>query len=242
MSKKVTAGRDYLGSFAPQFAALNDDVLFGQVWSREKELSARDRSLITVAALMGAGILDQSLRGHLETAKANGITKDEIVEVITQLAFYTGWPKGWAVFAQAMEVWKDDEEPETAEPAGLFERGEEICDPDHFTGPVWVKEIWGFDKPVLIDNVTFAPGTINAWHIHQAGQTLLVTSGKGWYQEEGKPAQALRPGDIVNIPAGVKHWHGAARDSAFSHLAVEDPSRGAPEWLEKVAETDYLQL
>lgn len=108
MSKeKVTAGRDYLGAFAPQFAALNDDVLFGQVWSREEKLSAHDRSLITIAALMGAGITDASLRGHLEKGKENGITKDEIVEVITQLAFYTGWPKGWAVFVQAMEVYKE---------------------------------------------------------------------------------------------------------------------------------------
>lgn len=105
-SKKVTAGRDYLGAFAPQFAALNDDVLFGEVWSREDKLSAHDRSLITIAALMGAGITDSSLSGHLEKGKANGVTKDEIVEVITQLAFYTGWPKGWAVFAQAMEIYK----------------------------------------------------------------------------------------------------------------------------------------
>lgn len=86
MSEKVTAGRDYLGAFAPQFAAMNDDVLFGQVWSREKELAPRDRSLITVAALMGAGITDTSMKGHLEKAKENGVTKEEIVEVITQLA------------------------------------------------------------------------------------------------------------------------------------------------------------
>ncbi len=106
--KPVTAGRDYLGNFAPQFAAINDDILFGQVWSREQQLPARDRSLITVAALMGAGITDTSLRGHLEKARENGVTKAEMVEVITQLAFYTGWPKGWAVFAQAMEVYKED--------------------------------------------------------------------------------------------------------------------------------------
>lgn len=106
--KSVTDGRDYLGAFAPKFAEINDDVLFGQVWSREKELSARDRSLITVAALMGSGIIDQSLRSHLQKAKDNGVTKDEMVEVVTQLAFYTGWPKAWSVFAQMMEVYKDN--------------------------------------------------------------------------------------------------------------------------------------
>lgn len=110
--KKVTDGRDYLGKIAPKFAEINDDVLFGQIWSREKELSARDRSLVTVAALMGSGITDQSLRGHLQKAKENGVTRDEMVEVITQLAFYTGWPKAWSVFAQLQEVYKETEKEE----------------------------------------------------------------------------------------------------------------------------------
>lgn len=102
---KVTAGRDQLGAFAPQFASLNDDVLFGQVWSRQAEFSARDRSLITVTALMASGVIDSSLGFHLQTAKANGITKTEIVEVLTHLAFYTGWPKAWAAFRMAKEIW-----------------------------------------------------------------------------------------------------------------------------------------
>ncbi len=102
--KKVTAGRDQLGDFAPKFAELNDDILFGEVWSREKQLSARDRSLITVSALMAMGILDQSLKSHLIKAKENGLAKEEIVEVITHLAFYAGWPKAWAVFRMAKEV------------------------------------------------------------------------------------------------------------------------------------------
>jgi 4-carboxymuconolactone decarboxylase len=106
-NKKETSGRDYLGKFAPQFAALNDDVLFGEVWSREEQLSARDRSLITLAALMGSGILDLSFQGHLMKAKENGLTQDEIVEVITHLAFYSGWPKAWAAFSMAKEVFAE---------------------------------------------------------------------------------------------------------------------------------------
>lgn len=102
--KKVTAGRDQLGEFAPKFADLNDDVLFGEVWSREEQLSPRDRSLITVSALMAMGMLDSSFKNHLIKAKENGISKDEIVEVITHLAFYTGWPKAWAAFRIAKEV------------------------------------------------------------------------------------------------------------------------------------------
>lgn len=106
MKEKVTAGRDYLGNFAPKFAEINDDILFGQIWSREEQLSPRDRSMITIAALMGSGITDTSMKSHLETAKKNGVTKEELVEVITQLAFYTGWPKAWAVFAMAQDVYK----------------------------------------------------------------------------------------------------------------------------------------
>lgn len=103
--KKVTAGREALGKFAPKFAELNDDVLFGEVWSRETELSARDRSLVTVTALIAQGLCDSSFEYHLKTAKANGITKTEIAEIITHSAFYSGWPKAWAAFRIAKEVY-----------------------------------------------------------------------------------------------------------------------------------------
>lgn len=102
-------------------------------------------------------------------------------------------------------------------------------------------------EQVSIGNVTFEPGCRNNWHIHRAarggGQILLVTAGRGWYQEWGKPARALRAGDVVNIPANVKHWHGAARDGWFAHLAVEVPGEEtANEWLEPVSDADYSQL
>ena len=100
---------------------------------------------------------------------------------------------------------------------------------------------------VFLANVTFEPGCRNNWHIHHAakggGQILLCVAGQGWYQEWGKPAQALQPGDVVNIPTGVKHWHGAAKDSWFSHLALEVPGESCKnEWLEAVTDADYNQL
>ena len=107
--RKITAGRDVLGEFAPKFAQLNDDVLFGEVWSRESELSARDRSLITVTALMAQGITDSSLKFHLQNAKDHGVTQKEIAAIVTHVAFYAGWPKGWAVFNLAKEVWNEEE-------------------------------------------------------------------------------------------------------------------------------------
>ncbi|WP_125583811.1 carboxymuconolactone decarboxylase family protein [Levilactobacillus cerevisiae] len=106
MAEKQTAGRDNLGDFAPKFAELNDDVLFGEVWSREGQLSAHDRSMITIAALMSGGNFQQ-LKAHLALGKAHGITKDEVVEIITQLAFYCGWPKAWTAFSLAKEVYTE---------------------------------------------------------------------------------------------------------------------------------------
>lgn len=102
--KKQTAGRDNLGEFAPKFAQLNDDVLFGEVWSREKAMPARDRSLITCAALMAQGAFPQ-LKAHMKMAQTNGITQEEMVELITHLAFYCGWPKAWSAFDLAKEVY-----------------------------------------------------------------------------------------------------------------------------------------
>lgn len=103
--KKVTSGRDQLGEFAPEFAKLNDDILFGEVWAREDQLSARDRCIVTVTALMAGGILDSSLKFHLTNAKNHGITKEEIAEILTHAAFYAGWPKAWAAFNMAKEIW-----------------------------------------------------------------------------------------------------------------------------------------
>lgn len=105
MAKKQTAGRDALGDFAPKFAELNDDVLFGEVWSRQSKLSARDRSMITCASLMSQGLFPQ-LEAHMKMAKANGVTKDEMVEIITQLAFYAGWPKAGSAFGIAKKIFK----------------------------------------------------------------------------------------------------------------------------------------
>lgn len=109
-AKKIvqTAGRDRLGDFAPEFARYNDDILFGEVWSRNDILSLHDRSIVTICALVGGGILDSSLKYHIQNAKANGVTRDEMVEIVTQLGFYAGWPKAWAVFPMAKEIYGDD--------------------------------------------------------------------------------------------------------------------------------------
>ena len=108
MAKIVqTAGKNELGEFAPEFAHFNDDVLFGENWNNE-DIDLKTRCIITVVALMSSGVTDTSLKYHLENAKNNGVTAKEIAAVITHVAFYAGWPKAWAVFNMAKEVWKED--------------------------------------------------------------------------------------------------------------------------------------
>lgn len=102
-----TAGRDALGKFAPEFAHYNDDVLFGENWNN-KDIDNKTRCIITVVALMALGITDSSIRYHLLNAKNAGVTKKEIAAIVTHVTFYAGWPKGWAVFNMAKEVWKED--------------------------------------------------------------------------------------------------------------------------------------
>ena len=243
MAVKQTAGRDTLGTFAPEFARLNDDILFGEVWSRESLLSLRDRSLVTVISLMAQGLVDSSFRYHLETARKNGITRTEIAEILTHAAFYAGWPKAWAAFRMALEVWKDDAPAaETGREAHQKEMIFPIGDPNdayaqYFSGQSYLAPI--SSSQVSIANVTFEPGCRNNWHIHHAdqggGQILIGVAGRGFYQEWGKEPVEILPGDVINIPTGVKHWHGAAPDSWFSHLAVEVPGvNTSNEWLEPV--------
>lgn len=108
MAKIVqTAGKNALGEFAPEFAHFNDDVLFGENWNNE-DIDLKTRCIITVVALMSSGVTDTSLKYHLENAKNNGVTAKEIAAVITHVAFYAGWPKAWAVFNMAKDVWKED--------------------------------------------------------------------------------------------------------------------------------------
>ena len=243
MAVKQTAGRDTLGTFAPEFARLNDDILFGEVWSRESLLSLRDRSLVTVVSLMAQGLVDSSFRYHLETAHKNGITRTEIAEILTHAAFYAGWPKAWAAFRMALEVWKDDAPAaETGREAHQKEMIFPIGAPNdayaqYFSGQSYLAPI--SSSQVSIANVTFEPGCRNNWHIHHAdqggGQILIGVAGRGFYQEWGKEPVEILPGDVINIPTGVKHWHGAAPDSWVSHLAVEVPGvNTSNEWLEPV--------
>lgn len=241
MTKIVqTAGRDQLGSFAPEFAHYNDDVLFGENWNNG-DLDLKTRSIITVVALMSQGITDSSLKYHIQNARNNGVTQKEIAAVITHVAFYAGWPKAWAVFNLAKEIY-NDQMPETSDKDRyqntiFFPIGEPNPYGEFFEGQSYLAPVTTEQIPVF--NVTFEPGCKNHWHIHHAskggGQMLICVGGRGYYQEWGKEPVEMTPGTVINIPANVKHWHGAADDSWFSHLAIEIAGEEtSTEWCEKV--------
>ena len=248
MMEKIvqTAGRDALGNFAPEFAHYNDDVLFGENWNNH-DIDHKTRCIITVVALMSSGVTDSSLKFHLENAKKAGVTKREIAAVVTHTAFYAGWPKGWAVFNMAKEVWNEESEAMDAKTAHENSMIFPIGEPNdgfaqYFIGQSFIAPV--STEQVGIFNVTFEPGCRNNWHVHHAdkggGQILVCVAGRGYYQEWGKEVVEMKPGDCINIPVGVKHWHGAAPDSWFSHLAVEVPGEnGSNEWLEPVDDEQY---
>ena len=223
---KQTAGREQLGEFAPKFAELNDDILFGEVWSRTDRLGLRDRSLVTITSLISQGITDSSLTYHLQTARQNGITRSEISEIITHISFYAGWPKAWAAFRLAKDVWAEDSAADDAKAAFQQQMIFPIGEPNtayaqYFTGNSYLAPI--SREQVVVSNVTFEPRCRNNWHIH--------------------PAVEILPGTVIHIPAGVKHWHGASADGWFAHLAFEIPGEeSSNEWLEPVTDEEYDKL
>jgi 4-carboxymuconolactone decarboxylase len=253
--EKITqdAGKKSLGEFASEFAHYNDDVLFGENWNNE-DISLKTRCIITVVALISSGITDSSLKYHLINAKNNGVSQKEIAAIITHIGFYVGWPKAWAAFNMAKEIWEVNEEDLDIEDPTLrnycknmfFPLGKENTGfSKYFTGKSYLAPI--STSQVGIFNVTFEPGCRNFWHIHHAksggGQILICVAGRGYYQEWGKEPIEMLPGTCINIPANVKHWHGASKDSYFSHLAIEvSGEETSNEWLEEVDNVSYNKL
>ena len=203
--------------FAPAIDEFLKAHLFGDIFARDN-VDWQTRELATVAMLASLTNVDSQLKSHINVGKHNGLTDEQIAEIL-EIADRTG----------AQNV--------------LFGFGNEnTAFAKYFIGKSYLQPL--AKEGISAANVTFEPKCRNNWHIHhKTGQTLLVVSGRGWYQEWGKPAQELKPGDVVEIPEGVKHWHGAAKDSWFTHIAISVPAEGASsEWLEAVSDTEYNKL
>ncbi|TCU54613.1 4-carboxymuconolactone decarboxylase [Novosphingobium sp. PhB57] len=233
-----------LGPIAPKLAQLTNDVVFADLW-RRTDLSPRDRSLVTIAALSAGGDGDQ-LAFHVQRGLENGLTQPQIVEALTHLAFYAGWPKANAAIGVAGKVFARQEVATMSEVQVIRPGQEPKAGPaDYFTGSVSVASPFKGTGAARLGGatVTFQPGAHTNWHTHPLGQLLIVTAGHGWVQVEGEAAKPIATGDTVFISPGVKHWHGAARNSVMTHVAVSEARDGTSvTWLEPVADDLYNKL
>jgi alkylhydroperoxidase/carboxymuconolactone decarboxylase family protein YurZ/quercetin dioxygenase-like cupin family protein len=203
--------------FAPAIDEYLKAHLFGDIFARDN-VDWQTRELATIAMLASLNDVAAQLHSHINIAKRNGLSDEQITKIL-EIADQTG--------------------AETV----LFGFGQEnTAYAKYFIGNSYLQPLT--NDGVSAANVTFEPKARNNWHIHHhTGQTLFVVAGRGWYQEWGKPAQELKSGDVVSIPEGVKHWHGAAKDSWFTHISVSVPNDGAStEWLEQVSDEEYNKL
>ncbi|KQV82126.1 carboxymuconolactone decarboxylase family protein [Rhizobium sp. Root1220] len=229
---------------APMLAELTNRVLFGDLWQRP-DLSARDRTLVTMAALIANGQPEQ-LPFHTNRAMDNGLTRQEASEVVTHVAFYAGWPRAMSAVPALTKVFETREASALVAPddVRVTRAGEgRAAAPEHyFTGKVETSGFYRGDAPARIGGATvsFMAGARTAWHTHPLGQTLLIVSGKGLVQKEGAPVEWVGAGDVVWIPPNVRHWHGASPNEAMTHFAVAEALDGNNvTWMEKVTDDEY---
>lgn len=221
---------------------------FGDYYTR-KGLDLNTRELLTMAILVNLGTEPQ-LKAHIG-ANLKIRTAEYVEQAIYNCLPYCGYPRtlnALRLFKEAVAETKVAADAKTVpgKDWSVFPVGKpNDAYAKYFVGKSYLDMI--STEQVGVGNVTFEPACRNNWHIHHAkkggGQILIATAGRGYYQEWGKPAVELKPGDVVNIPAGVKHWHGAAPDSWFQHLAIEVPGEGTSnEWLEPVSDEEYARL
>lgn len=202
-------------TFAPAIDAYLKEHLFADIFSRGI-LDDQEREIATIAALSSMDDVTPQLLAHIQIGKNVGLNQKQIDEIL--------------------KVTRSTKQP-------LFGQGEpNTAYAKYFIGQSYLQPLC--DEQVHISNVTFEPKCRNNWHIHhKGGQILLVTEGRGWYQEWDKEPRELKKGDVVNIPPEVKHWHGAAKDSWFTHIAIAVPAEDAStEWLEEVSDEEYNKL
>jgi 4-carboxymuconolactone decarboxylase len=248
-ARRRTAVQESAGVVAPPLAALTNDVLFGDLW-RRPGLAPRDRSLVTVAALIANGQAEQ-MPFHVNRAMDAGLTEAQLSEAVTHLAFYTGWPRAMSAVPVVKTILAN-RAPAAFQVAGttgpvirIQRHGGQLPRTgaaSNFTGTVRVASGFQAEAPARIAGgiVTFEPGARTAWHTHPLGQTLIVTAGCGWVQQDSSAVQEMRPGDVVLIPPGVRHWHGATPASAMTHVAVVEVLDGSSTtWMEQVTDEQY---
>ena len=236
----LLSGQPFDYSFAPQTDYYLKAHLFGDIFARNN-LSHADREIVTVSAIACLPGCEPQLRAHVSGALNLGVKEDELRSIPSVLEATVGMEAAERLRAALASVFGDCHQTVQTVDFSVWPKGEpNTAYAQYFIGNSYLAPL-----PGGVVNVTFEPTCRNNWHIHHRQvQVLICVAGRGWYQEWGKPAVELRPGVIIEIPEGVKHWHGAAKDSWFQHLTYhKDVREGASnEWLESVSDDHYGRL
>lgn len=234
-------GQPFNYTFAPATDYYLKAHLFGDIFARNN-LTFAERELVTVSALAGIEGAEPQLKSHVSGARNMGLSDAEIHSIPLTLQAQGQHQSAYRAAKAVADVYG---EPFQAEVPLPWVKGEpNTAYAKYFIGNSYLATLATGGGKLPVSNVTFEPRCRNNWHVHHGGgQILICVSGRGWYQEWGKPARELHPGDVVDIPAEVKHWHGAAADSWFQHIAISVPAENASnEWLEPVTDEEYNKL
>jgi alkylhydroperoxidase/carboxymuconolactone decarboxylase family protein YurZ/quercetin dioxygenase-like cupin family protein len=245
--------------FSPAIDTFLKAHLFGDIFGRDN-LDFRTRELVTVSALAALDGVEAQLQSHLRIAQRQGLTSSQLGDVVAIIASTVGQARADRTANALRSVLADASAGQPTRATAVNETGSatersiqvvrgrraqsETAPPEHFVGVVRVERSFQARDPARASGayVTFGTGARTAWHSHPLGQTLVVTAGIGWVQEWGKQAQEIRKGDVVWIPPGVKHWHGAAASTRMTHLAIQEQVDGQTvTWMEQVGEGQYRE-
>lgn len=250
-------------AFAPEIEVFLKEHLFADLFERDV-LSYAERELVTVSVNASIGGVEPMLRSHMGHSLTSGITPNQLKQLVNLVEVNVGKKEADAAKTILGEVLKskglstdsnvltetengtnkpqtDNGKEQVTKP--IFLKGEKTPQ-ENFTGTAWASRLVGLDATgtYSVGNVVFEPGARTNWHTHPAGQTLLVLEGKGWYQQKGKPARSITKGDVVEIPANTEHWHGAAKDSSLTHIAITNRKDGGVKWLQAVTDSAYNSI
>lgn len=238
------SGAPFDYKFAPQTDYYLKAHLFGDIFARNN-LSHAMREIVTVSAISALKGCEPQLRAHAQGALNMGVSEAELRALPAVLQASVGEEEAYRLRQAIAAVFNEPFTEGAPVEAQLFPQGEpNTAYAKYFIGNSYLAPLASGEGKLGVANVTFEPRCHNNWHIHhRGGQILICVGGRGWYQEWGKPARELHPGDVVDIPAEAKHWHGAARDSWFQHIAIGVPAEGATTtWLEAVEDEVYDKL
>jgi len=233
--------------FAPEIEVFLKEHLFADLFERDV-LSYAERELITVSVNASIGGVEPMLKSHMALSLNTGITSNQLNQLTDLVGANAGKQRADTAKMILRDVLKNKGlnadikiQADSAQTLNaVFPKGEKTPK-ENFTGTAWVSRLVQMDASgtYSIGNVIFEPGARTNWHLHPAGQTLLVLDGEGWHQIKGQPARAITKGDVIQIPANTEHWHGAAKESSMTHLAITNRKDGGVKWLQPVTNDEY---